>query len=93
MCVLSLLMSRACACLYLMQVVGVNMVEVEDADTLIKFFSDCFDSRAVGATMMNSRSSRSHAIYTVLINRTIVDVSEGCDKVRSTSRTNHLNVP
>lgn len=63
------------------QVVGVNTVEVQDAEGLIRFFSDCFDSRAVGATKMNDRSSRSHAIYTVLINRTLVDVSEGGDKV------------
>jgi hypothetical protein len=56
-------------------------VEVQDAEDLIRFFSDCFDNRAVGATKMNDRSSRSHAIYTVLINRTLVDVSEGGSKV------------
>lgn len=61
--------------------VGVNTVEVVDAEGLIRFFSDCFDNRAVGATKMNDRSSRSHAIYTVLINRTLVDVSDGGDKV------------
>jgi kinesin family protein 4/21/27 len=63
------------------QVVGVNTVDVQDAEGLIRFFSDCFDNRAVAATKMNDRSSRSHAIYTVLINRTIVDVSDGGDKV------------
>jgi kinesin family protein 4/21/27 len=62
-------------------VVGVNTVEVQDAEGLIRFFSDCFDNRAVGATKMNDRSSRSHAIYSVLINRTLVDVSESADKV------------
>jgi len=67
----------------LLQVVGVNTVEVEDAEGLIRFFSECFDNRAVGATKMNDRSSRSHAIYTVLINRTLVDVSDCGDKVCS----------
>lgn len=71
----------AVRCLPLPQVVGVNTVDVQDAEGLIRFFSDCFDNRAVAATKMNDRSSRSHAIYTVLINRTIVDVSDGGDKV------------
>lgn len=64
------------------QVVGVNTVEVEDAESLVNFFADCFENRAVAATKMNDQSSRSHAIYTVLINRTVVDVSEGGDKVK-----------
>jgi hypothetical protein len=64
-----------------LQVVGVTMVEVADANSLVNFFAECFDNRAVAATKMNDRSSRSHAIYTVLINRTLVDVSEVGDKV------------
>lgn len=68
-------------CLSSLQVVGVNIVEVQDAESLVNFFAECFDNRAVGATKMNDRSSRSHAIYTVLINRTLVDVSEGGSKV------------
>lgn len=67
-----------CVCL---QVVGVNTVDVNTVDSLVQFFSDCFDNRAVAATRMNDRSSRSHAIYTVLISRTLVDVTEGGDKV------------
>jgi hypothetical protein len=65
------------------QVVGVTTVEVADANSLVNFFAECFDNRAVAATKMNDRSSRSHAIYTVLINRTLVDVSEVGDKVSS----------
>lgn len=57
------------------------MVEVADANSLVNFFAECFSNRAVAATKMNDRSSRSHAIYTVLINRTLVDVSEVGDKV------------
>jgi kinesin family protein 4/21/27 len=64
-------------------VVGVTPVEVADANSLVNFFAECFDNRAVAATKMNDRSSRSHAIYTVLINRTLVDVSEVGDKVSS----------
>lgn len=56
-------------------------MEVQDADSLVNFFADCFGNRAVAATKMNDRSSRSHAIYTVLIDRTLVDVSEGGSKV------------
>jgi hypothetical protein len=59
----------------------VTTVEVADANSLVNFFAECFDNRAVAATKMNDRSSRSHAIYTVLINRTLVDVSEVGDKV------------
>jgi hypothetical protein len=62
-------------------VVGVTTVEVHDAEALLRFFADCFDNRAVAATRMNDRSSRSHAVYSILINRTLVDVSEGGDKV------------
>lgn len=58
-----------------------NVVEVQDAESLVNFFAECFDNRAVGATKLNDRSSRSHAIYTVLISRTLVDVSEGDSKV------------
>jgi hypothetical protein len=76
------------ACVYMhvfmnmiMQVVGVHTVEVGDVDGLLAFFSAAFANRAVAATRMNDRSSRSHAIYTVLLSRTLVDVSQGGDKV------------
>eukprot|EP00879_Flechtneria_rotunda_P021695 GHRR01022875.1.p1 GENE.GHRR01022875.1~~GHRR01022875.1.p1 ORF type:complete len:1033 (+),score=433.02 GHRR01022875.1:114-3212(+) len=74
------------------EVVGANTVEVTDAASLIKFFADCFDNRAVGETKMNARSSRSHAIYTVLINRTLVDVSDGGDKVRTVCVESRFNL-
>jgi hypothetical protein len=63
------------------QVVGVQMVEVDDAEALINFFAECFHNRAVAETKMNAGSSRSHAIYTIVLRRTVVDFSEGGDKV------------
>jgi len=64
------------------EVVGVHQVQVEDAQLLIDFFSECCDNRSVACTKMNDRSSRSHAIYTVVLHRTIVEVSEDGGKVR-----------
>ncbi|WIA34627.1 hypothetical protein OEZ86_012944 [Tetradesmus obliquus] len=74
------------------EVVGVTMVEVADANSLVNFFAECFSNRAVAATKMNDRSSRSHAIYTVLINRTLVDVSEVGDKVRTVRVESRFNL-
>ncbi|KAF6261928.1 P-loop containing nucleoside triphosphate hydrolase protein [Scenedesmus sp. NREL 46B-D3] len=74
------------------EVVGVTTVEVADANSLVNFFAECFDNRAVAATKMNDRSSRSHAIYTVLINRTLVDVSEVGDKVRTMRVESRFNL-
>ncbi|KAI8464145.1 MAG: P-loop containing nucleoside triphosphate hydrolase protein [Monoraphidium minutum] len=65
------------------EVVGVQQVGVEDAEGLIAFFSDCCDHRSVASTKMNDRSSRSHAIYTVVLRRTTVDVSEDGGKARA----------
>lgn len=63
------------------EVVGVHQVDVEGATSLIEFFNECCDNRSVASTKMNDRSSRSHAIYTVVLRRTIVDVSEDGGKV------------
>jgi hypothetical protein len=50
----------------------------------VTFFSRCFDHRAVGCTNMNAQSSRSHAIYSIRLARTVVEVLEG--KVRTQQR-------
>jgi hypothetical protein len=63
------------------EVIGVQQVAVEDAQALIEFFMDCCDNRSVASTRMNDRSSRSHAIYTVVLHRTVVDVAEDGGKV------------
>lgn len=66
--------------------VGVREVKVEDAESLIHFFAECFQNRAVSSTKMNDQSSRSHAIYTILLNRTIVEVADGESKVGNIER-------
>jgi hypothetical protein len=67
-------------CSWLLQVVGSNEIEVESAEQLIDFFNRCFEHRAVSSTKLNEASSRSHAIYSLLINRTVCDIGDG--KVR-----------
>ncbi len=57
------------------------MVEVEDAESLVSFFADAHNSRAVSSTNMNQRSSRSHAIYTICVSRTTVEISAADGKV------------
>ena len=59
-----------------------RQVAVEDAEALISFFNECCDNRSVASTRMNDRSSRSHAIYTVVLHRTLVEVSEDGGKAR-----------
>ena len=56
---------------------GINEVKVESADQLIAFFSKCFEQRAVSSTKLNDASSRSHAIYSLHLNRTICDIGDG----------------
>jgi hypothetical protein len=56
---------------------GINEVKVESADQLIAFFNRCFEQRAVSSTKLNDASSRSHAIYSLHLNRTICDVGDG----------------
>jgi hypothetical protein len=68
------------------EVVGVNQVVVEDVGALISFFNECCENRSVASTRMNDRSSRSHAIYTVVLHRTVVEVSEDSGKVRRGGR-------
>ncbi len=52
-----------------------------NAAALTDFFDECCENRSVASTRMNDRSSRSHAIYTVVVHRTTVDVSEDGGKV------------
>lgn len=48
---------------------------VNTSDELKRFFDDCMDNRSTSSTKLNDRSSRSHAIFTITVHRTIVEVS------------------
>lgn len=57
------------------QVVGVKEQVVTNSEELRKFFDECMENRSTSSTKLNDRSSRSHAIFTISIHRTVVDVS------------------
>ena len=59
------------------EVVGVHQVAVDSAEALTAFFDACCANRSTASTKMNDRSSRSHAIYTVVLRRTVVEVAGG----------------
>lgn len=62
----------------LIQVVGANERKVTSAKELAKFYDDCMINRSTGSTKLNDRSSRSHAIFTIIIHRTTIEVSVRC---------------
>ncbi|GLC45429.1 hypothetical protein PLESTB_000619800 [Pleodorina starrii] len=79
------------------EVVGVTEKEVHNADDLLSFFNMCMDNRSVSSTKLNDRSSRSHAIFTITVQRTIVEVLNelGADlkaKVRTSEFTSKLHL-
>ena len=53
----------------LMQLVGLTEVEVNSAEDIMRYFIEGSQSRTVGSTAMNNQSSRSHAIFTLNIER------------------------
>lgn len=61
------------------QVVGAHEKKVNSAAELAKFYNDCMHNRSTGSTKLNDRSSRSHAIFTINIHRTTVEVSKPGD--------------
>eukprot|EP00197_Chlamydomonas_leiostraca_P007072 CAMPEP_0202862124 /NCGR_PEP_ID=MMETSP1391-20130828/3279_1 /ASSEMBLY_ACC=CAM_ASM_000867 /TAXON_ID=1034604 /ORGANISM="Chlamydomonas leiostraca, Strain SAG 11-49" /LENGTH=276 /DNA_ID=CAMNT_0049541615 /DNA_START=52 /DNA_END=879 /DNA_ORIENTATION=+ len=56
------------------EVIGVREQACATAKELFQFYSDCMDNRSTSSTKLNDRSSRSHAIFTVSIHRTMVEV-------------------
>ncbi|KAG2492591.1 hypothetical protein HYH03_009252 [Edaphochlamys debaryana] len=79
------------------EVVGVTERELKSADELLSFFNTCVDNRSTSSTKLNDRSSRSHAIFTITISRTIVEVLNelGSDlkaKVRTSEFTSKLHL-
>lgn len=62
------------------EVIGVKEMKVETGEELSKFFADCMDNRSTSSTKLNDRSSRSHAIFTITIHRTIVEVLNELDE-------------
>jgi len=54
----------------LIQVVGLTEVEVKSADEIMNCLIEGSKSRTTGTTAMNKQSSRSHAIFTIYLQRT-----------------------
>ena len=52
------------------QITGLKETTVRDEDETMKCLEDGSQGRTTGATAMNSTSSRSHAIFTIHIDRT-----------------------
>ncbi|GIL52093.1 hypothetical protein Vafri_8067 [Volvox africanus] len=79
------------------EVVGVTEKVVSNGDDLLSFFSLCMENRSTSSTKLNDRSSRSHAIFTITVQRTIVEVLNelGADlkaKVRTSEFTSKLHL-
>ena len=53
------------------EVIGANQIIVLNANEALQYLKSGLSKRIVGKTTMNSRSSRSHVIYTVIIQQTI----------------------
>lgn len=52
------------------QITGLKETTVRDEDETMKCLEDGSQGRTTGATAMNSTSSRSHAIFTIHVDRT-----------------------
>ncbi|KXZ47277.1 hypothetical protein GPECTOR_36g129 [Gonium pectorale] len=79
------------------EVVGVTEREVTGAEELLSFFTLCMENRSTSSTKLNDRSSRSHAIFTITVQRTVVEVLNelGTDlkaKVRTSEFTSKLHL-
>ncbi|EFJ50779.1 inversion kinesin InvA [Volvox carteri f. nagariensis] len=79
------------------EVIGVTERVVSNADELLSFFNLCMENRSTSSTKLNDRSSRSHAIFTITVQRTIVEVLNelGADlkaKVRTSEFTSKLHL-
>jgi kinesin family protein 4/21/27 len=52
-----------------LQLIGLTEVEVHSAEEIMRYLMEGSQGRTVGATAMNNQSSRSHAIFTIHIER------------------------
>ena len=57
-------------CRWLIQLVGLTEVEVKSSTEIMHYLIEGSHSRTTGATAMNNQSSRSHAIFTIYLQRT-----------------------
>eukprot|EP00798_Chlamydomonas_sp_ICE-L_P012134 gene12134-15246_t len=79
------------------EVIGVREIDVSNASDLKRFFDDCMVNRSTSSTKLNDRSSRSHALFTITVHRTIVEVMDelGEDfraKIRTSSFSSKLHL-
>ncbi|KAG1666691.1 hypothetical protein FOA52_013603 [Chlamydomonas sp. UWO 241] len=76
------------------EVLGIHEYECRTHEELQQFFDDCMLNRSTTSTRLNDRSSRSHAIFTLTVSRTMVDVAvqEKGAKVRTTEFTSKLHL-
>eukprot|EP00955_Chlamydomonas_euryale_P080697 363455-Chlamydomonas_euryale.AAC.3 len=58
------------------------------------FFSECMSNRSTTSTKLNDRSSRSHAIFTITVHRTMIEVVSGGGgaRVRTTEFMSKLHL-
>ena len=67
----SCLMQLVCKCSYcLLQLMGLTEVAVKSSSEIMGYLIEGSQSRTTGATAMNNQSSRSHAIFTIYLQRT-----------------------
>eukprot|EP00201_Polytomella_parva_P012750 CAMPEP_0175060814 /NCGR_PEP_ID=MMETSP0052_2-20121109/13239_1 /TAXON_ID=51329 ORGANISM="Polytomella parva, Strain SAG 63-3" /NCGR_SAMPLE_ID=MMETSP0052_2 /ASSEMBLY_ACC=CAM_ASM_000194 /LENGTH=664 /DNA_ID=CAMNT_0016326601 /DNA_START=242 /DNA_END=2232 /DNA_ORIENTATION=- len=79
------------------EVIGVTDRVVNSSEELRKFYDDVMLNRSVSSTKLNDRSSRSHAIFTITVHRTMVEIMNEVDsnfkaKVRTSEFTCKLHL-
>jgi len=56
---------------------GLSLLAVKSAEDVATLMTEGNKSRTVAATNMNSESSRSHAVFTIVMTQTVTDISSG----------------
>ena len=56
---------------------GLQQLVASNADDVERLMSEGSKSRTVAATKMNAESSRSHAVFTLIVTHTIKDMQSG----------------
>ena len=73
------------------EVIGLLEVECPDEESLSRFFETCCNNRSTSSTKLNDASSRSHALFTININRIMVTVGDTLDaNMKSKVRTERI---
>ena len=65
---------------------GLQQLMASSAEDVQELMSEGSKSRTVAATKMNAESSRSHAVFTLIVTHTMTDVQTGVSGLLSTSR-------